>query len=488
MNKKAYTTKNPHVAFSDASLLRRYTIFFILMSMIPTVVLYDFYWQSQNKGFITIKPEEFNLLLIFVVLGVMLGYFKMRQIMLEMIELVKSSREALSMVLTPKEIEKLSVEKNEIAVLAGSFTEITHKLEENVKSLELAKKTLHSILEKVGRGISNMQNIDTFLELIMETMADALEGSTGVLLDVREDQKKYSIKTVYGLAVYVSDEFYNTSPDSIIGRVLHTRKPVILNDPQKDPLVVECNEEFFTHPIIAAPLMIKNKITGIIVVSGRKSGKYFEEEDVTLLGNLATQTAVAIENSRLSKDRERTYFETISALALAVDAKDKYSRGHLDRVSKYCIRIAENLGLDKDDISVLRDGARLHDIGKIGVPDAILYKPGKLDTDEWEVVKKHPEIGESIIKPISSLSHLCDLIRHHHEKLDGSGYPDGLKGEEISPLVRILTIADIYDALTTDRSYRSRMSHEKAVSVLREMDNQLDQDIVEAFAESFYNK
>ena len=139
--------------------------------------------------------------------------------------------------------------------------------------------------------------------------------------------------------------------------------------------------------------------------------------------------------------------------------------------------------MDDSDIKTLRDAARLHDIGKIGIPDVVLRKEGKLTDQEFLLMQKHTEIGESIVKPIHSLSNLCDIIRHHHEKIDGTGYPDGLKGEQISPLVRITTIADIYDALTTDRPYRGAMSSYQAREELRKMKTAIDQEILEVFFE-----
>jgi len=141
--------------------------------------------------------------------------------------------------------------------------------------------------------------------------------------------------------------------------------------------------------------------------------------------------------------------------------------------------IGEKLGLDESEIKILRDAAKLHDVGKIGIADDILCKNGPLNDEEWIVMHKHPEIGESIVKPVSSLRVLCDIIRHHHEKLDGTGYPDGLKGEELSPLVRIAAVADIYDALTTTRSYRAKFSRETAYDIMKKMKDQLDQDIVD---------
>ena len=209
----------------------------------------------------------------------------------------------------------------------------------------------------------------------------------------------------------------------------------------------------------------------------------FSDEDLGLVFNLASQTAVAIENAKLNRDIEKTYFETISALALAVDAKDQYSRGHLDRVATHALMIGKRLGLDNEDLDTLRDAARLHDVGKIGIPDEILKKEGGLTDEEWVIMRRHPEIGESIIKPIRSLHHLCDIIRHHHEKLDGTGYPDRLKGEEISPLVRIISVADVYDALTTQRPYRPKKSKQDAINILRSMKSHLDQDIVNILVE-----
>lgn len=472
------------VSIEHASILRKFTILFLLMSVIPTVILYYFYVEIKNRGSLQITESDFNLTLIFVALGVIVGYFSMRAVLKQLIDLTNANKKALEDVLSPEKIRELSQEKNEIAVLAQSFTAITDKLEENVKSLELAKRTLHSIMDKVGQGISNMENIDTFLELILETVTEAMSGKVGVLLLMDRTNKDLWVKSVYG-ARYDETALIRLPVNE--GEALHaavtSRRPVMIDRPNAQITEFKKHGRLFVTPMICVPLVSKDKVLGVITVGGRTNGG-FGDHDRNLLFNLASQTAVAIENSQLNRDMEKTYFETISALALAVDAKDKYSRGHLDRVARYCVQIADKMGLDEAEIQTLRDAARLHDLGKIGIPDEVLGKKGPLTDQEKDLMKKHPEIGESIIKPIRSLSHLCDIIRHHHEKLDGSGYPDGLRGDEITPLVRIITIADIYDALTTDRPYRDRFSREKACAVLRERKGELDPDIVEVFIET----
>jgi len=416
-----------------------------------------------------------------VVIGILVGYFSMRTVLQQLVTLTNANRKALEDVLSPEKIRELSQEENEIAILAQSFTAITDKLEENVKSLELAKRTLHSIMNKVGQGISNMENIDTFLDLILETVTSAMSGKVGVLLLIDRHTKDLWVKTVYG-AKHDQDQLvrFSVNKGSAFHKVITSKESIIVDRLSPEVSEIKQYKHLFNAPMICAPLVNKDKVSGIITVSGREQGNFVENER-GLLFNLASQTAVAIENSRLNRDKEKTYFETISALALAVDAKDKYSRGHLDRVAGYCVKIAKKMGLDDDEITILRDAARLHDLGKIGIPDEVLGKKGKLTDQEMNLMKKHVEIGEGIIKPIHSLNHLCDIIRHHHEKLDGSGYPDGLSGDQITPLVRITTVADIYDALTTDRPYRDKFSKEKAFAILRDMkeEGQIDADIVE---------
>jgi HD-GYP domain-containing protein (c-di-GMP phosphodiesterase class II) len=471
-------------SIENASLLRKFTILFLIMSFLPTVVLYYFYIQLRDHGHITISEQNLNLTLTFLVLGVILGYFTMRAALIQLIKLIVSNAQAMEESLSPAEIEELSKEKNELNVLAEAFKIITKKMEDNMRNLELAKRTLHSVLTKVGQGMSTMDNIDSFLELIIETVTEAVNGKVGTILLTEKGGHDLLVKVTFGHKLAPTEEVrISIEKGTAIHTVMTTRKPVILARAGNDIIEGEESTPLFNAPMIVAPMIANDRVLGVICVSGHKDEGRFEEDETGLLFNLATQTAIAVENAELNKDIEKTYFETITALAMAIDAKDKFSRGHLNRVSDLCTKMGKKLGLEEEDIRTLRAAARLHDIGKIGIPDEVLQKEGKLTEEERQLMIRHTEIGESIIKPIRSLQHLCDPIRHHHEKLDGTGYPDGLKGNEISPLVRILSIADIFDALTTDRPYRKKYSKDAAIKMMREMKTEIDQDLVEAFIE-----
>jgi putative nucleotidyltransferase with HDIG domain len=207
----------------------------------------------------------------------------------------------------------------------------------------------------------------------------------------------------------------------------------------------------------------------------------FSEDDEILLGNIAAQLATAEENHRLNQDVERTYIDTIAALALAVEAKDPYSAGHSKRVGYYAERIAEIMGLDEETCLLIREGGVLHDVGKIGIKDAILLKPAPLNDEEQLIMHQHPVIGEAILKPLRSLRRVAEMVRHHHERYDGQGYPDGLKGEAIPLAGRILLVADAYDSMVTDRPYRKRLSDEVAKQeLLKGRGTHFDPGVVDA--------
>jgi putative nucleotidyltransferase with HDIG domain len=234
--------------------------------------------------------------------------------------------------------------------------------------------------------------------------------------------------------------------------------------------------------ILCVPLKLRDRAIGVMAVLREDAARAFSDDDESLMASIGSQMAVAIENYRLNLDVERTYLETIMALALAVEAKDPYSAGHSKRVGYYASKTGELLGLDQEMLKILNDAGILHDVGKIGIKDEILLKPSPLSADEAKIMQQHSVIGEAIVKPVRSLQKVVSLVRHHHERFDGGGYPDGLKGEAISLGARILAVADAYDSMVTDRPYRKRLSLEAAKAELQKLAGlQHDPVVVEAF-------
>lgn len=185
---------------------------------------------------------------------------------------------------------------------------------------------------------------------------------------------------------------------------------------------------------------------------------------------------------RLRFELEKTAIEAAAMLSKAVDEKDTYTAGHCERLSGYAASLGRALGVPRNRMKQLRYAALLHDVGKVGIPEAILLKPGKLTDDEWEVMKTHPRIGAELVQGIFPLRQAAEIVAQHHERWDGRGYPNGLKGEAILLEARILSVVDAYDAMTTDRPYRKALSAEVACEELNRFSGTAwDPDVVDAF-------
>ncbi|WP_069650812.1 HD-GYP domain-containing protein [Caloranaerobacter ferrireducens] len=192
---------------------------------------------------------------------------------------------------------------------------------------------------------------------------------------------------------------------------------------------------------------------------------------------------------KLYMDMKHVYMETIQALTNAMEAKDAYTKGHADRVGKYAVKLARALNLSDKKIENIKNAAILHDIGKIGIDDQILKKPGKLTDEEYQKIKEHPSIGAEILKGVNFLKEVSNIVRHHHERYDGKGYPDGLKEDEIPVEAAILAIADVYDAMTSDRPYRKALSKDVALSEIeKNAGTQFDPEFAKMFVKVMRNE
>jgi putative nucleotidyltransferase with HDIG domain len=220
--------------------------------------------------------------------------------------------------------------------------------------------------------------------------------------------------------------------------------------------------------LVAVPIDIRNQPFGVLWIASKKFHRSFGPDDQFPLRFMTERAALAIENIALYENLRENLLSTLHALVSAIEAKDSYTEQHSKRVTELAIDIAEVMGRTSEEIESLRLCGALHDIGKIGIDDRILNKPGKLTEEEFAIIKRHPVIGDRIVQHLGLTPQERAIVRNHHERWDGKGYPDGLEGKKIPLLARILTVADVFDAMTSDRTYRSALSPEIALEVLQQ--------------------
>ncbi|MEI6631785.1 MAG: HD domain-containing phosphohydrolase [bacterium] len=470
-------------SIEDSSVIRKFSVLFTLMTLLPFLLLAGAFLFFVQNGRVTINPDLLFWSVIIVGLFAFIGFLSMRKTFMNLMTVSKDAKDILAGDLT-KRISIKGSGSNEVTELAKTFNGVVQQLESNIRQLEKSRSMLQGVLLRVASGVSSAENIDAFLDLILETTVDALDGKRGLLLLIDEEKNELIIKSSFGLgAAYLKDSRIPVD-DEVVSWVIKQKKPLLI--PRLHKIAsIESTSAAFEPPLICTPLMFQGRIIGAISVSGKKQDANFEEDELIVLSNLASQVALALENSRLNYDNQKTYLETVTALALAVEARDTYSRGHSDRVSICSVKIAQALGLEPQRIKAIKEAAQLHDVGKIGISDDILKKPGFLNDFERKIIQQHPAIGEGIIVPLHGFSHLRDPIRHHHEWLNGEGYPDHLKGDEISLESRILTVSDSFDAMTTDRPYRKGLTLEQAKEeLLRYVDSRYDKRVVDALIAS----
>jgi len=240
--------------------------------------------------------------------------------------------------------------------------------------------------------------------------------------------------------------------------------------------------------VMVVPLKIRDKVFGVLTAIVRRDAVRFTEKDLFYLSFMAQSSAHSIENLALYENIYENLFATLYAFVNAVEARDLYTRQHSSRVTGISLIIGKQLGCSGEELDILNFAGHLHDIGKIGIRDDILLKPGRLTEEEFEKIKEHPAIGANILEQLGFWEKERHIIRCHHERFDGTGYPDGLKQEQIPLLARILSVADVYDAMASDRAYRKRMEEDVILKVIHEgAGTQFDPDVVAAF-KKVYNQ
>jgi len=265
--------------------------------------------------------------------------------------------------------------------------------------------------------------------------------------------------------------------------VSQQQEPLILVDQTpSDPFFEQIILHYNLSSAMGFPIRGKQGIVGILIVLRMNEQNNLSQTDIEFTTIILNHLAIAIDNYRLFNDLEEAHFEAIKALAGALETKDAYTRGHSDRTVEFAAAIAKGIGLSPEGTDHIKYAAILHDIGKIGIPESILNKPGPLTEEEFEVMKKHPELGANIVKQIKFLAPVAPIIFHHQERFDGKGYPVGLSGEAIPIGSRIIAVLDAFDAMTSDRVYRKAPGKERAISELKQFSGtQFDPQVVESF-------
>jgi HD-GYP domain-containing protein (c-di-GMP phosphodiesterase class II) len=378
----------------------------------------------------------------------------------------------------------------DISLLFSSFLA---KVVENAQLLREKNERIKSlsILTETSTLIGSTLNLQKLLSVIMEKLKEVMQAEASSIFQIDEKTKELYFVVATGEKGEEAKEIRIPWGKGIVGWT--AEKGVTLNVPDvsKDKRFfqdVDKKTQWKTRSILAVPLKIKGKVIGVAEVLNKLGDEPFTKRDERIFEAIAKQAAVAIDNARLYTDLSDLFKSSIRALVNTVEAKDKYTRGHTERVTEYSLMIARKLNLAQTEIQRIELSALLHDVGKIGIPDKILLKPGKLTEEEYEVVKEHPDRGVSIMQPIKQLHTVLDGIKYHHERMDGKGYPEGLKGNEIPLVAKIITIGDAYDAMTTDRPYRKALSQEEAIRRLKkDSPAQFDPELVDAFIDCLEN-
>uniref|UniRef100_A0A7V1EI62 GAF domain-containing protein n=1 Tax=candidate division WOR-3 bacterium TaxID=2052148 RepID=A0A7V1EI62_UNCW3 len=358
------------------------------------------------------------------------------------------------------------------------------------KVYELKKKIkdLETLID-ASLVFSSTLDIDALLNIILQKAEELMDAEASSVFRIDEEKNELYFITARGEKGKEVKEIRIPMGKGIVGWVAQHKKPLLVPDVTKDPRWfsgVDKKTKFVTRSILAVPLMVKGRIIGVAEVLNKRGNKKFNEDDLEMYLALANQMAIAIENASLYKELDELFISSIRAIVEAIDAKDPYTKGHSARVVEYALVIGEGIELDKETLKDLELSAVLHDVGKIGIPDRILSKPGLLSEEEYAYMKRHPEFGAEIVEPIKKLKNLVPNILHHHEKYDGTGYPMGLKGDKIPLGARIIAIADSFDAMTSDRPYRPRMDINVALGEIKKnRKTQFDPELADVFVKKY---
>ena len=335
----------------------------------------------------------------------------------------------------------------------------------------------------VSQELAEAMDVHRMLPIFL-MMTTGQFGTDRAVILMEAAPRRYEVAAARGVAEAKWAELTLSSP-AVSERLREVEGPLpasvlsLMLEERDRPELAPCSDAGLA---VFAPLRFKDHLVGAVALGQKISGRDYEREELRLLGALVNLAAVHIETGRLVDKFKTTYSGVIRALVTAVEAKDKYTRGHTERVTRYAATLGVELRLDEATQQNLLFGAVLHDIGYIGVPEEILRMPNGITPEQLAELRRHPAIGANILKDLPILGEALQAVRHHHEHYDGSGYPDGLAGDAIPLIARVIAVADAYDAMTSERRYRAAKTREEVAAEIRKNRGaQFDPRIADAF-------
>jgi putative nucleotidyltransferase with HDIG domain len=374
----------------------------------------------------------------------------------------------------------------DITQISGTVT----SLKKRVSGYVDARQRQVGALVGVGSVINSSLGLGPVLEKVMDTLIALMNAERGFLM-LREPNGELKVRIARGIdSVNLNEEVFTISK-TVVRRVVESGEAVLTTNAQEDPRFGEQYSVAMYHllSILCAPLKIKDDLIGVIYVDNRAHTSIFGSDDLGIISAFSNQAAVAIHNARLFDDLQASnaeleiaYQATLEGWVRALDLRDRETEGHTKRVTLLTQRLARSMGVDDEKLIHITRGALLHDIGKMAIPDGILLKPGDLTDQERALIQKHPVYAYEMLSPIKFLIPALDIPYCHHEKWDGSGYPRGLRGEEIPFAARIFSVVDVWDALVFDRPYRKALVPARVKEMIYEKSGtQFDPRVVDAF-------
>ncbi len=358
---------------------------------------------------------------------------------------------------------------------------------DNFEEIEYKVQNLLNLLEAFKQLNSNIELEEVFQNVLHQTIR-VIDAEAGTLWVCNNETGQITARAASGPTASTILNIKMNKGEGIVGKVISSGKPHFIENVATDPSWakrVDQSSGFITHSMITVPLIAKDLTLGALQLLNKKTHDFFSDEDVNLALAMANQSALALHNGQMYEDLYRMFMSVIKTLAAVLDARDPYTAGHSERVAKYSVWIARRIGMTEQQCEELNKAALLHDIGKIGVADHILRKPDRLSQSEFEEMKKHPVIGANILLKMEPSGVMADAVqtaRSHHERINGSGYPDQLSGDEIPLFAKIVGVADTFDAMTTVRPYSKGRSFFEGAEELRRCKNVLfDGKLVDAF-------